>query len=81
MQQIISGKTDKGIICWTTKYNLKPRKLQFFLEAVTTGISEGKVTYKDATRSKKSIRADSVIIYAGLSLRMDEAMKFSEVAD
>jgi NADPH-dependent 2,4-dienoyl-CoA reductase/sulfur reductase-like enzyme len=52
----------------------------YVLEAITTGISEGKVTYREATGSEKSIRADSVVIYAGLSPRMDEAMKFSGAA-
>jgi NADPH-dependent 2,4-dienoyl-CoA reductase/sulfur reductase-like enzyme len=49
----------------------------FVLEATTSEISEGKVTYRDVTGSKKSIRADSVVVYSGFSPRMDEAMKFS----
>lgn len=53
----------------------------YVLEATTTRISRGKVTYKDATGSEKSVRADSVVIYAGLQPRMDEAMKFSGSAN
>ena len=49
----------------------------YVLEATATGISDGKVTYRDASGSEKSIQADSVVIYAGLKPRMDEAMKFS----
>ena len=49
----------------------------FILEATTSEISEGKVTYRDVKGSEKSIRADSAVIYAGFSPRMDEAMKFS----
>ncbi len=49
----------------------------YVLEAGVTGISEGKVTYRDSSGSEKSIQADSVVIYAGLRPRMDEAMKFS----
>jgi NADPH-dependent 2,4-dienoyl-CoA reductase/sulfur reductase-like enzyme len=45
-----------------------------------TGISGGKVTYVDANGSEKSIQADSVVIYAGLKPRQDEAMKFSGTA-
>jgi len=47
------------------------------INAVTTGISDGKVTYKDASGSEKSVQADSVVLYAGLKPRQDEAMKFS----
>jgi NADPH-dependent 2,4-dienoyl-CoA reductase/sulfur reductase-like enzyme len=49
----------------------------FITEAIATSISEGKVTYKDARGSEKSIQADSVVIYAGLKPRQDEALKFS----
>jgi pyruvate/2-oxoglutarate dehydrogenase complex dihydrolipoamide dehydrogenase (E3) component len=46
-------------------------------EAVTTRISDGKVTYRDASGSEKSIRADSVVIYSGFKPLQDEALKFS----
>jgi 2,4-dienoyl-CoA reductase-like NADH-dependent reductase (Old Yellow Enzyme family)/thioredoxin reductase len=46
-----------------------------------TRISEGKVIYADAQGSEKSIPADSVVIYAGLKPRKDEAMKFSGSAN
>ncbi len=45
-------------------------------EAVPTGISSGKVTYKDAGGTEKSLKADSVVIYAGFKPRKDEALKF-----
>jgi 2,4-dienoyl-CoA reductase-like NADH-dependent reductase (Old Yellow Enzyme family)/thioredoxin reductase len=45
-------------------------------EVTVTGISDGKVTYKDAKGSEKSIKADSVVIYAGLKAKRDEALKF-----
>ena len=46
------------------------------LEAIATRFSDGKVFYRDAAGSEKSVQADSVVIYAGLKPRMDEAMKF-----
>jgi pyruvate/2-oxoglutarate dehydrogenase complex dihydrolipoamide dehydrogenase (E3) component len=50
------------------------------MEAITTSISEGKVTYKDGAGREKSIKADSVVLYSGLKARQDEAMKFSGLA-
>ena len=47
------------------------------LESVATGISNGKVTYRDAAGNEKSVQADSVVIYGGLKPRMEEAMAFS----
>jgi thioredoxin reductase len=44
--------------------------------AVTTRISDGKVTYRDASGSEKSLRADSVVIYAGLRPMREEALAF-----
>ena len=49
----------------------------YILEVTATRISEGKVFYKDSSGTEKSVQADSVVIYAGLKPRMDEAMKFS----
>jgi NADPH-dependent 2,4-dienoyl-CoA reductase/sulfur reductase-like enzyme len=46
-------------------------------EVTATGISDGKVTYKDASGKEKSAKADSVVIYAGFKPRQDEAMTFS----
>jgi thioredoxin reductase len=51
--------------------------ISFVLEAVTTGISDRSVTYRDAGGDEKSVKADSVVIFAGLKPRMDEALKFS----
>jgi thioredoxin reductase len=53
----------------------------YFLEATVKGISGGKVTFTDSKGMEKSIQADSVVIYAGLKPRMDEALKFSDSAD
>jgi hypothetical protein len=47
------------------------------MNAVATGITNGRVTYRDASGGEKSIQADSVVIYAGLKPRGEEAMKFS----
>jgi 2,4-dienoyl-CoA reductase-like NADH-dependent reductase (Old Yellow Enzyme family)/thioredoxin reductase len=47
------------------------------MEALVTGVAGGKVTYKDASGSEKSVQADSVVLYAGLKARQEEAMKFS----
>jgi NADPH-dependent 2,4-dienoyl-CoA reductase/sulfur reductase-like enzyme len=55
--------------------------MSYVLEAMPTKISKGKVVYKDASGKEKTVKADSVIIYAGLTPRMDEAMKFSNAAD
>jgi hypothetical protein len=41
-----------------------------------TGISEKEVTYTDARGTKKSVKADDVVIYAGLKPRKEEALKF-----
>jgi 2,4-dienoyl-CoA reductase-like NADH-dependent reductase (Old Yellow Enzyme family)/thioredoxin reductase len=45
-------------------------------QAIVTGISEGKVTYKDASGSEKSIAADSVVLFSGLKSKKDEALSF-----
>jgi NADPH-dependent 2,4-dienoyl-CoA reductase/sulfur reductase-like enzyme len=47
------------------------------LEAIATRISGGKVTYRDAAGSDKSVEADSVVIFAGFRPKMDEALKFT----
>jgi len=47
---------------------------------VTKKISEGTVTYVDAKGAEKSIKADSVVVYAGFKPRQEEAMKFSGLA-
>ncbi len=49
----------------------------YITEAQATGISDGKVTYRDSKDAEKTIQADSVVIYAGRKPRMEEAMKFS----
>ena len=51
--------------------------MSYVLEATATRIAEGNVFYRDSSGSEKSVKADSVVIYAGLKPRMDEAMKFS----
>jgi len=44
--------------------------------ANATGISAGKVTYRDASGSEKSIAADSVVLFSGLKSKKDEALQF-----
>jgi NADPH-dependent 2,4-dienoyl-CoA reductase/sulfur reductase-like enzyme len=56
------------------------KNFSYVLEAITTGISDEKVTYRDASGSEKTIQADSVVIYAGLKPKMDEAMRFAGTA-
>jgi NADPH-dependent 2,4-dienoyl-CoA reductase/sulfur reductase-like enzyme len=48
----------------------------FILEAVPTAISKGSVTYTDAKGNRKSIDADSVVLYAGLKPKQDDALAF-----
>ncbi len=50
---------------------------QAITQAVATGISKGKVIYKDAQGKENSVPADAVVIYAGLKPRQAEAMKFA----
>lgn len=55
----------------------KPLKtFNYITEVTATGVSEEKVTYRDAKGPVKSIRADSVVVYAGRKPRQEEAMKF-----
>jgi 2,4-dienoyl-CoA reductase-like NADH-dependent reductase (Old Yellow Enzyme family)/thioredoxin reductase len=53
----------------------------FVTEATATGISDGKVTYKDAGGNEKSIQADNVIVSAGRKPRKDDALKFYGVSE
>jgi len=52
------------------------KNFSIITEGTATGISAGKVTYKDAGGSEKSIQADSVVVYSGLKPKKDEALKF-----
>jgi 2,4-dienoyl-CoA reductase-like NADH-dependent reductase (Old Yellow Enzyme family)/thioredoxin reductase len=45
-------------------------------QALATGISQGKVSYTDSGGRKKSINADSVVVYAGFRPKKDEALEF-----
>jgi 2,4-dienoyl-CoA reductase-like NADH-dependent reductase (Old Yellow Enzyme family)/thioredoxin reductase len=53
----------------------------YALNVEVTGVTGGKVTYKDSTGAEKSVQADSVVIWSGLKPRMDEAEKFLKCAD
>jgi hypothetical protein len=53
----------------------------YILEATTTGISNGNVTYQDAKGQTKSVQADSVVIFGGFKPKQAEAMKFSGLAN
>jgi NADPH-dependent 2,4-dienoyl-CoA reductase/sulfur reductase-like enzyme len=48
----------------------------YILESIATRISDGKVFYTDAKGNEKSIQADSIVLYAGLKAKQDEAMSF-----
>jgi NADPH-dependent 2,4-dienoyl-CoA reductase/sulfur reductase-like enzyme len=52
----------------------------FILEAIPTRISEREVIYRDAKGNERSILADSVVLFAGLKPKQDEAMKFYSAA-
>jgi NADH dehydrogenase FAD-containing subunit len=57
------------------------KNLSVVTEAVTTRISNGKVTYKDAKGNEKTLKVDSVVLYAGFKGKQDEAMTFSGLAN
>jgi 2,4-dienoyl-CoA reductase-like NADH-dependent reductase (Old Yellow Enzyme family)/thioredoxin reductase len=48
----------------------------YIMGVTANRISKSKITYVDAKGDEKSMPADSVVIYAGLKPRQDEAMKF-----
>jgi NADPH-dependent 2,4-dienoyl-CoA reductase/sulfur reductase-like enzyme len=52
----------------------------YLLEAVPTRISGGKLFYRDAAGSEHSIKADSVVMYAGFKAKQDEALGFYDAA-
>jgi pyruvate/2-oxoglutarate dehydrogenase complex dihydrolipoamide dehydrogenase (E3) component len=53
----------------------------YVLEATVKSITGGKVTYRDSKGAENSVQADSIVIYAGLKPRTDEAEKFIGSAD
>jgi len=53
----------------------------YVLEAMVKSITGGKVTYRDSKGAENSVQADSIVIYAGLKPRTDEAEKFIGSAD
>jgi 2,4-dienoyl-CoA reductase-like NADH-dependent reductase (Old Yellow Enzyme family)/thioredoxin reductase len=52
------------------------KNFSFMTGVTTTGIADGKVTYKDAAGNEKSLVADNVIVSAGRKPRKEEALKF-----
>jgi pyruvate/2-oxoglutarate dehydrogenase complex dihydrolipoamide dehydrogenase (E3) component len=52
------------------------KNFSIITEATAKRISEGKVTYTDSRGREKSIEADSVVVYAGLKPKKDEALAF-----
>lgn len=56
------------------------KNFDYATEAMATRIADGKVFYKDASGTEKSVAADSVVIWSGLKARTEEAVKFSESA-
>lgn len=69
---------DGGILTTSIMVDMYERmdNFSYITEATVTRISKGKVIYVDAAKSEKSVNADSVVIYAGLRPKQDEAMKF-----
>jgi NADPH-dependent 2,4-dienoyl-CoA reductase/sulfur reductase-like enzyme len=51
--------------------------ISYELQTLPTKITKGKVLYRDVDGKEKSVKADSVVIYAGLKPKMDEALEFS----
>lgn len=74
---------DSGILTTSIMIDMYERmdNFNYITEVTTTNISKGKVTYADNDGNKKSIDADSVVIFAGLKPMRDEAMKFHGPAD
>lgn len=52
------------------------KNFNIITQGIATGISAGKVTFKDAGGSEKTIQADSVVLFAGLKPRKEEALQF-----
>jgi pyruvate/2-oxoglutarate dehydrogenase complex dihydrolipoamide dehydrogenase (E3) component len=52
---------------------------RYVTDAIATGIAGGKVAYT-AGGSKKTVRADSVVIYTGLKANRRDALAFSDTA-
>jgi 2-enoate reductase len=52
----------------------------YILGATATRIAEGKVFYKDASGTEKSLAADSAVAYGGRKPKQDEALKYSGIA-
>jgi len=53
----------------------------YALKSTVKSITGGKVVYTDSTGAEKSVQADSIVIWAGLKAKMDEAGKFLNSAD
>jgi len=51
------------------------------LEVMVNSITGGKVTYTDKNGSKKSLEADSIVLYSGLKPKTEEASEFIGTAD
>ena len=54
---------------------------KYFMKTTVKSIAGGKVTYTDEKGAENSIQADSIVIWAGVKPRMDEAEKFIGSAD
>jgi 2,4-dienoyl-CoA reductase-like NADH-dependent reductase (Old Yellow Enzyme family)/NADPH-dependent 2,4-dienoyl-CoA reductase/sulfur reductase-like enzyme len=61
---------------WEKEKNLKP-----IVNARCTGIRADKVTYVDANGVEHNIKADSVVISAGMKSKNDLALKFYDTSD
>jgi NADPH-dependent 2,4-dienoyl-CoA reductase/sulfur reductase-like enzyme len=56
------------------------KNFSIITQGTATGISAGKVTYKDAGGSEKPIQADSVVLFSGFKPKKDEALRFYDSA-
>jgi NADPH-dependent 2,4-dienoyl-CoA reductase/sulfur reductase-like enzyme len=74
---ITSGPHDRG---GQTGMSQSMDNFSYELKAIPTRISGGKVFYTDAGGKEKSVKADSVVVYAGLKPRQAEALKFADSA-
>jgi 2,4-dienoyl-CoA reductase-like NADH-dependent reductase (Old Yellow Enzyme family)/thioredoxin reductase len=72
------GGPHQGEIIMEIYRNLKG--FSYKTGATTTKITDGKVTYKDASGSEQTITADSVVAFGGRKWKQDEALKYSGLA-
>jgi NADPH-dependent 2,4-dienoyl-CoA reductase/sulfur reductase-like enzyme len=65
-----------GTVTAQTKLYRSLPNFKYFLHTTVTGITGGKVTYKDKDGAAQSIQADSIVLWDGLRPRVEEAASF-----